>query len=422
MDGVSTTESQAPATPAGAPGTLRHDLIRQELRERLAERGVGGYLPQTEANLYYVTGYQSSWIDMSWRWMGLETAFLPTDPQCDPVLLVCDYSESAARFQSDLREVRSFGIWVECRDPDVVMESAREARLARPEQYEPAEVFGRIRRIIAECGLAKATIGTDLGVMRKETFDGLAAVLPECTFVDVSDLLYDMRKIKQPEEVRRLRNAAAVFDFALGKSMAQVREGTTLGELRAGFDGAAMDMLRGRPELGEYQGSFGFNSIGRGDRNRVRPGDIIKIDAGVRLSGYWSDCARVFCYGPPSDLPVRIHDALLAGFEAALALMKPGAAMREIYSAALTTVRGHGFPNYSRGHFGHSVGLDDQIEEPPFIGPNDTVLEEGMVLALEVPYYPVSVAGFNVEEIILITPEGAESFNRAPRSLINLAS
>ena len=422
MDGVSTTASRAPAPAAGASGALRHDLIRRELRLRLAERGIGGYLPQTEANLYYVTGYQSGWIDMSWRWMGLETAFLPADPARDPVLLVCDYSESAARFQSDLAEVHTFGIWVECRDPDVVGDDSREARLARPEQYDPAEVFEKIRRMIAGCGLAEATIGTDLGVMRKETFDGLAGALPGCTFVDVSDLLYDMRKIKQPEEVRRLRNAAAVFDFALGESMTRVREGTTLGELRAGFDGAAIDMLHGRPDLGEYQGSFGFNSIGRGDLNRVRPGDIIKIDAGVRLSGYWSDCARVFCYGPPAEPLLRIHEALLAGFETALALMKPGTTMREIYSAALATVRDHGFPNYSRGHFGHSVGLDDQIEEPPFIGPNDTVLEEGMVLALEVPYYPVSVAGFNIEEIVLITPEGAESCNRAPRSLINLAS
>jgi Xaa-Pro aminopeptidase len=274
--------------------------------------------------------------------------------------------------------------------------------------------------MVDDCGLSKATIGTDLGVMRKETYDGLRAALPDCAFVDVSDILYDLRKIKLPEEIRRLRNAAALFDTALADSMKEVRQDTMLADLRANFDGAAIAALRREPSLGQYQGTFGFNSIGAGDVNRVRPGDIIKIDAGIRLDGYWSDCARVFCYGDSADEHVRIHEALLAGFEAAEAVMKPGATMREVYTVALETVRGLGFPNYSRGHFGHSIGLDDQIEEPPFIGPNDTLLEAGMVLCLELPYYPVKLGGFNIEEVFLITPDGAESLNSSPRSLLRL--
>ncbi len=125
------------------------------------------------------------------------------------------------------------------------------------------------------------------------------------TFVDVSELLYDLRKIKHPEEVRRLRNAARVFDKALAEAMAQVGEGTALAHTRASFDAAAIDLIRSQPDLGDYQGTFGFNSIGRGDVNRVRHGDIVKVDAGVRLNGYWSDCARVFCCGPPSNLRPR---------------------------------------------------------------------------------------------------------------------
>ena len=144
------------------------------------------------------------------------------------------------------------------------------------------------------------------------------------------------------------------------------------------------------------------------------------MDAGVRLNGYWSDCARVFSYGPPSNLTVQIHDALLSGFEAAEAVMRPGATMREVYTAAVEAVRSRGFPNYSRGHVGHSMGLDDQIEEPPYIGPNDTVLETGMVFALEVPYYPAGLGGFNIEEVMLITDDGVETFNRSPRTLTEL--
>ena len=399
-----------------------HDVVRERLRAGLAERDVDGYLPQTEANLFYVTGYQSGWVDLSWRWMGLETGFIPTDPGREPVLLVSDYSQADARFQSDLVDIRTFSIWVECRAPELVMDPTRPSRLVRPEQYDPAEIYGMIRRIVADSGLSRSVIGTDLGVMRKETYDGLCEALPDCTFVDVSDLLYDLRRVKHAEEVRRLRNAAHVFDEALRQSMAQVREGTTLADLRANFDSVAIDLIRRTPDLGDYQGTFGFNSIGRGDVNRVGHGDIVKVDAGVRLNGYWSDCARVFSYGPPPDVAVQIHDALLSGFEAAEATMRPGATMREVYTAAVEAVRSRGFPNYSRGHVGHSMGLDDQIEEPPFIGPNDTVLEPGMVLALEVPYYPTGLGGFNIEEVLLITDDGVETFNRSPRTLTDLLS
>ena len=398
-----------------------HDLVRERLRAELAARGIDGYLPQTEANLFYVTGYQSGWVDLSWRWMGLETAFLPTDLGREPVLLVSDYSEADARFQSDLADVRTFSIWVECRATDLVMDPTRPSRLVRPEQYDPGEIFGMIRQIVVDSGLSRSVIGTDLGVMRKETYDGLCDVLPDCTFVDVSELLYDLRKIKHPEEVRRLRNAARVFDKALAEAMAQVGEGTALAHIRASFDAAAIDLIRSQPDLGDYQGTFGFNSIGRGDVNRVRHGDIVKVDAGVRLNGYWSDCARVFSCGPPSNLAAQIHDALLSGFEAAEAAMKPGATMREVYTAATEAVRDRGFPNYSRGHVGHSIGLDDQIEEPPYIGPNDTVLEPGMVLALEVPYYPAGLGGFNIEEVLLITDDGVEAFNQSRRTLTTLS-
>ena len=102
--------------------------------------------------------------------------------------------------------------------------------------------------------------------------------------------------------------------------------------------------------------------------------------------------------------------------------MRPGATMREVYIAAVEAVRSLGFPNCSRGHVGHSMGLDDQIEKPPCIGPNDTVLETGMVFALEVPYYPAGLGGFNIEEVMLITDDGVETFIQSPRTLTELPS
>jgi Xaa-Pro aminopeptidase len=104
-----------------------------------------------------------------------------------------------------------------------------------------------------------------------------------------------------------------------------------------------------------------------------------------------------------------------AGYEAARSLLRPGVRMREVYDAGLVAVREAGLPQYSRGHFGHSIGLDNHQEEPPFIGPNDVEIRANMVLCLEVPFYPPDVGGFNIEDMFLITDTGAESLTHLRR-------
>ncbi len=92
-----------------------------------------------------------------------------------------------------------------------------------------------------------------------------------------------------------------------------------------------------------------------------------------------------------------------------------------MYQAATEEVRSHGFPNYSRGHFGHSIGLDSFVEEPPFISAEEhTELQPGMVLCLEVPYYAESLGSFQLEDMLVITQDGCEIFNTSPYDLIEL--
>jgi len=93
-------------------------------------------------------------------------------------------------------------------------------------------------------------------------------------------------------------------------------------------------------------------------------------------------------------------------------LMRPGVQLSEIFRVATEEIRSHGFPNYSRGHYGHSIGLDSFVEEPPFISADeDSILQPNMVICLETPYYADSVGSFQIEDMILITSEGCEIFN-----------
>ncbi|MGX5806172.1 M24 family metallopeptidase [Bradyrhizobium sp. Arg314] len=401
---------------------MMHSDVRKKIQAELQKNGLSAYLAITPANFFYTSGYHSSFLDLSWRMTGTDMVLVPADPGLEPVMIVSDFLSGAAERATDIRDIRPYSMWIEARDLDVVASRPNEAQPAlrplRPEQYNHAEIASIVASILEEWKCPSGRIGTDLDFMQVETQTHLAKACDRAKFVDVADIIYKLRAIKHPEEIRRLRNAALVFDNMLARAFGGIKEGFSLEEMRVECELGAIETFRSNPAIGEYQGSWAFNAIGIGDTNRVRNGDVIKVDAGVRLSGYYSDCARVTIYGEPSKSALMIYEALNRGYDAATGELKPGNTMGKVHQIAQETVRSNGLPNYTRGHFGHSIGIDNLVEERPFIGMNETVLKPGMVVCLELPYYPPSVGEFNIEDMWLITDTGAECLNHATRDLL----
>ena len=76
---------------------------------------------------------------------------------------------------------------------------------------------------------------------------------------------------------------------------------------------------------------------------------------------------------------------------------------------------------YTRGHLGHSVGIYPPCEQPPFICADDeTELEPHMVMCLETPLYVGGLGAFQIEDMILITPDGHEVLTQLPRDMLEL--
>ena len=393
-----------------------HEDLRRRLCRSLGDLGVDLYIGGTPANIRYLSGYNGAFIDLSWQMTGTDLVVLPVDETLPPALIVSEYCADEAGTASDISDIRTYPMWTENR-PFSELSRPDCDLIDRPEQYDPEMMFGLVREIAWDRGIEGSVIGCDLALMKHGTFRALRSVFPDSQLVDCEAAIYDVRSIKHPEEIARLRGAARLFDIGVDAAFENVREGATPSGLRAVFEAAVRDAVSSDASFGDCERSFVFPHIGRGASRCVRHGDIVKLDCGVRLDGYWSDACRHGVFGEPTDDQHRVHDALHAGFAAGLDRIHAGAVLRDVYAAILETVRCNGLPGYSRGHFGHSIGLDDQIEEPPFIGPNETVLKENMVLCLEVPCYPDDVGGFNIEDMLLVTKDGAESLTNLDRGL-----
>jgi methionyl aminopeptidase len=114
-------------------------------------------------------------------------------------------------------------------------------------------------------------------------------------------------------------------------------------------------------------------------------GDIISIDMGAKLDGFFGDSAVTVPVGDVSDEASRLLNVTEASLYKGLEAVKPGARVSDIGAAVQAHVESHGF-SVVREFVGHGIGTKLH-EEPqiPNYGPagRGPRLSEGMVLAIE---------------------------------------
>ena len=402
------------------------DEVRTRVRDELQRLDIDACLVTTPGNIFYTTGFYSPVVNLSFRLMGTDTALIPADPAQPAALMTSDFAAPAARAATSIEDIRTYRMWVENRDLDVIAGSAgSEAKFSRPPQWSPDEIDETITAMLEERGLSAATIGIDLRYVYADTLFRLQQNNPECQFVDVTGMLYGLRAIKYPQEIALHRSAAQLFEAGLKRAIADAREGQSAQAIKYNYQAGALEAAMADPSLGEFQSAYGFISAGTGssfgDRSGLHSGDLIKFDCGVSVGGFYSDCGRTFAFGKSTADQRRIHDALAEAHAAARDVMRPGTPISAIYNAADKVMLAHGFPGYSRGHYGHSIGLDTFVEEPPFISANEhSELQPGMLLCLEAPYYSASTGSYQIEDMILITDNGHENFNTLSYDLVEL--
>src|SRR5262249_17553010 len=102
------------------------------------------------------------------------------------------------------------------------------------------------------------------------------------------------------------------------------------------------------------------------------------------------------------------YRAVEKGVLAAYDILKPGLKVSDLFTHVVETVRREGIPNFNRSHVGHGIGIDGY--DPPNIAESSKdVFEENMVVCVETPYYELGIAGFQVEDMVRVTKDGAES-------------
>jgi Xaa-Pro aminopeptidase len=359
-------------------------------------------------NVTYASGF---WAMSQWIRRGPQAYVLtPAEGGGEPVVIASTgLVDLVADADVWVKDISRFGGFTIDRTPDAVLDT-HDSRIAQlMAQPDDGDAVGALVKAIEARGLHNARIGVDeIGIL-PQYWDKLAESLPNATLVRAADLFRYARAIKTPEEIVRLRKSAQIADLSIQAALGVAREGTTEIDLARAFHGKTIEE-GGLPVLsciGVGSRSAGVN-VQPGER-KLKMGDVIRFDVGGRYRHYRADIARNGVLGEPGKKLKQYHRAICVGLDVAISMIKPGVAVADVFNASVEAVRREGIPRYARSHVGHGIGLDGY--DAPNIAPSSKdVFEEGMVICVETPYYELGFAGLQVEDTMVVTKDGIDSF------------
>lgn len=257
-------------------------------------------------------------------------------------------------------------------------------------------------------------IGCDLH--RSELRAALESVVPQARLVFAVEAFRRSRAVKLPGELDLLRYVSCLTDKAIEGVRNLIRPGVNELEVAAEIT-RAIAVGGGICRFVVVTSGERSSRVDAYARNRImQEGDLVRLDIGATVNGYYSDMARTYAVGDPGILARDRYSALLSGERIELELVRPGIAAGAIFEAAMKEVRSGALPNYQRNHCGHGIGL--RSHEFPLIGPSsDAILKPGMVLCVETPYYEIGWGGMMVEDTVIVTDTGCELLTESSREL-----
>lgn len=252
-----------------------------------------------------------------------------------------------------------------------------------------------------------------------------------------------MARVKQEERIEGVRAAAVIVARTLKEVGRAVRPGVTTAEL----DRIAEQVIRDHGARPAFKGYRGFPASicpsvneevvhGIPGPRALEEGDIVGIDVGAELHGWYGDAARTYAVGRVSEEASRLMRVTEEALERGVSQARAGNRVGDISHAVQSHVERHGF-SVVRDLVGHGIGRE-MHEEPsvPNYGPagKGPKLVAGQLLAIE-PM--VNAGGFAVvtradgwtvatkdgrlsahfEHTVLVGPDGPEILSALPDEL-----
>lgn len=359
----------------------------QKTREQLKAQSVDALALVPGFNMRYLTGKDFHLMERAFM------LFITVDAAATPVLLIPDLEvlkwQHAAPFEAQLFP------W---NDKDGPADAMREATKALPEIHKLAVEHLRMR--VMEYNLVKRN-------------------LPNIIISEAEAILDPLRMQKDAAEIDAMRRAVKVSEAALEEVIAGVKVGDTERQIAGRLSSALLNNGAEALSFGPIVLSGPNSALPHGEPGdrALQAGELLLIDFGGVVDGYYADITRTFVVGGEPEQKVRdMYAAVLAGNAAGREAVKPGVTCHALDDAARQAITNMGFGDEFRHRLGHGLGLD--IHEAPSVMQNNmTQVGVGATFTIEPGAYIEGYGGIRIEDNVVVTESGGESLTTFPREL-----
>jgi len=274
---------------------------------------------------------------------------------------------------------------------------------------EQADPFALVRDAMRETGGATAILvepKTDYW-----TAMAVSRALPDAKLVDGTAAFEQLRLVKSPEEILRMRRAIEITEDAIATTFDRLEPGMRDRDVakivaeehaKRGIEGGGLVQFAAQSAL-PHGGTIG---------TKLAPQMIVLIDAGGEFQGYTSDITRTRWFGdaPPARFR-EVYNLVHAAQDAAMARVRPGVPAQEIDRAARAVITKGGYGQYFTHRLGHGMGMDGH--EPTWMVEGNTKpLAPGYVFSVEPGIYMPGLWGVRIEDDFMCTESGGELLSR----------
>lgn len=202
-------------------------------------------------------------------------------------------------------------------------------------------------------------------------------------FLSDQGIMRSLRMVKSEAEVAKIKVASDVAGRAFARVPEIAGEGVMLDQIFRDFQRLCLEEgADWVPYLAGGAGALGYDDvISPAAQIPLKKGDVLMLDTGLVVDGYFCDFDRNFTVGEPSEEVVSAYDRLLQAIDEGKRAAVVGNTAADVFHAMDQIVTG-GQGTGDAGRLGHGLGMQ-LTEWPSFIAGDKTVLEDGMVITLE---------------------------------------
>lgn len=265
------------------------------------------------------------------------------------------------------------------------------------------------------------SIGFEQDFVTFAEYGRLLQAIDDVKWVPTSNLIEELRLIKDADELAKIQKAIDIADEAFSHILGYIRPGVTEEEValelefkmrKLGASGNSFDPI-------VVSGERGALPHGRPSKKAIRAGELVTLDFGCVYEGYVSDITRTVAVGEISHQLREIYNICLEAQLNGVNNIKAGMTGREADALCRDVIEKAGYGAAFGHSTGHGIGLDVH-EGPNASVTSEIILQPGMLLTVEPGIYLTGIGGVRIEDDIIITENGNQILSKSTKELLIL--